>query len=475
MRFVNHTPFPALAFAGVDPRGESFHVVVLRQTLTWRASGELVFADSQQPLCEADETFDQTPPGGVRQESDLCPYKPRCDVIVNATAYPPRGRDGRRPGRFRVRLLVKRPDTPAPLPAEPDGLNPLMPASSEALGAWRQALDWARRTPIPGACQIDKTLTVTGARQFIKRPAWLRVMAALLKLGTLGLVRLSSWRLTQPRPAEPVAVRLDQAFGGQCRIDAGTRAADKIGPAQRLTPAQAAVHPDAAQPPVAHEADAANPAGQGFVRDGYLKALTMTVVPAPRIEYPDHPLTLKHFNRIRAGHIDAAKALVAGLGVRPKGHPDRAIRVGTIDEKFIESGAALPQDFDFAVWNAAWPDQQVEVLRGDEVIELTNLCAPDTPAADRDRQGNTILRLNLPGHRPFVWVRFENGAMGELEARLDTILIEPDQRRVGCVWRATVATRPEVRIAEARMIERRGPDAGTPTRGVPQLLEPMDG
>lgn len=37
MQFTNHAPFPALAFAGIDQRGRSFHVVALRQAFTWGA------------------------------------------------------------------------------------------------------------------------------------------------------------------------------------------------------------------------------------------------------------------------------------------------------------------------------------------------------------------------------------------------------------------------------------------------------
>jgi hypothetical protein len=37
MNFINHTPFPALAFYGLSSDSESFHVVVLRQTFTFAA------------------------------------------------------------------------------------------------------------------------------------------------------------------------------------------------------------------------------------------------------------------------------------------------------------------------------------------------------------------------------------------------------------------------------------------------------
>jgi len=57
MEFRNHTPFPALAFEGLDWNSRPFHVLVLRQTLTWNAEGQLNYTDEQMPLCEADDPY----------------------------------------------------------------------------------------------------------------------------------------------------------------------------------------------------------------------------------------------------------------------------------------------------------------------------------------------------------------------------------------------------------------------------------
>ncbi|MCO8325622.1 DUF2169 domain-containing protein (plasmid) [Burkholderia cenocepacia] len=454
MEFINHTPFPALAFAGVDAREQEFHVVVLRQTLTWNDSRDLFFSDAQQPLCEADEFFGLDMQGSVRQESDLCQYKPRCDVIVNATAYPPRGPDGRAQKKFDVRLVVSRPGSPVPLPLEPHGLNPLMPASPEAISAWKAEVERVKKAPPQGERLIDKTLVVTGERHFVRRTGLRRLVAALLKIGSLGIFRLPAWQLTSPQPARNIQVNLENAFGGQCRIETSNKAADRVPKKQRLTPDEADAHPDAPHAPVAHDAFSANVSGQGFVRDWYLDATGLNAVAAPQIEYSTRPVTVADFDSARRGKLDESTPIVAGFGVRPKGHPERAKLVGTIDRAFIESDAPLPADFDFAVWNAAWPDQQVDALRGDEQIELVNLCTQTTPRATSDPSGNVTLSLKLPGHLPFALVRFENGSIGELEARLDTVLIDPERREVACVWRATLAKQPGVRVLELRMIER---------------------
>ncbi|MGA4278301.1 DUF2169 family type VI secretion system accessory protein [Ralstonia nicotianae] len=450
MEFVNHTPFPALAFAGLDQFSQSFHVFALRQTFTWSDTGELEYAEDQAPLCESDECFGDSLQGSVQQESDLCPYKPRCDVIVNATAYPPRRPDGSAPGRFDIQLVVSSPGSPAPLPLEPQGLNPLMPASPEQMQAWRREVERARKTLIPGQRLIDKTLTVTGERQFTKRASLLRLVAALVRVGTLGIVRLPAWRLTAPQPASVVPVRLERAFGGECRVEADSKAADRVSKRYRLTQEQADGHPDAPCPPAAHDAYQPNPAGLGFVRNWYLEASGANSVPAAQIEYPERPVALEHFNRVRAGEL-GWDVPVAGLGVRPKGHPERAKLVGTVDREFIEGDAPLPRDFDFAVWNAAWPDQQVDSLQGDEMVELTNLCAPETPGVQVDAQGNSVLRLQLKPMQCMLAVRMESGFMFLHPMKIDTLLLEPEQRRLTLVWRAVLGDVEPIRKVEAQL------------------------
>lgn len=103
MEFSNYTPFPALAFESFAPDGASFHTVVLRQTFELR-HGSLVLAQQQKPLATSDRFHGEPNLSSVAEESDLAPYKPFCDVLVNGTAYAPQGRavanfSGRRCGR----------------------------------------------------------------------------------------------------------------------------------------------------------------------------------------------------------------------------------------------------------------------------------------------------------------------------------------------------------------------------------------
>ena len=117
-----------------------------------------------------------------------------------------------------------------------------------------------------------------------------------------------------------------------------------------------------------------------------------------------------------------------------------------------ESGKPLPEDFDFAFWNGAHPDLQVPWLAGNEEITLTNLCPHNMPGATRDKSGSTLLRFTLPGHQPFVLVRYEDGAMVPTQAELDTLVIEPDEKKVSCVYRLLLPMEPAVRVLEARLI-----------------------
>lgn len=460
MEFTNHTPFPALAFEGIDQHDQSFHVIVLRQTLTWDKSDELAYADEQAPLCEADEYFGDMHSSSVRQESDLCQYKPRCDVVVNATAYAPQGKPVT---HFPVRLAVRRPDSPAPLPERPQGLNPFMEPSPAALAQWRAAVEQAKGRRLPGAALIDKTLTVTGERQFRKKRWPVRLVQWAVQWGTLTLIRPNPWKLTAPQQLATLPLRYEYAWGGQNRIDAGDKRAKRVPEKHRLDAGQRAGHPDrdapAEQQAVAHSVCEPNPLGLGYAQPWWLKAARVKALPAPQIADADHALNARLFQQAlrgkpKPGRPEHARPFEpAGFGIRAKTHPERRVLLGTVDDAFVQSKQWLPHDFDFAIWNAAPPDQQTAFLNGDEVIELTNLCAPDTPGASVDAKGNTVLRLALLRHECHLLVRLHEGAAFVHPLSIDTVIVEPDSQCLTLVWRAVLARDEDapIRALEARM------------------------
>ena len=392
---VNHTPFPAQAFEAIDQYEQEFHVFVLRQTLDF-SSGKLEYADKQAPLCDADEYFGTDCAGSPRQESDYCPYKPRCDVIVNAIAYSP---TGKAVPKFPVGLIVTR----------------------------------------DGKRLIEKTLLISGERFFRKRFGLVRLFQWCVRWGTLSLVRLNPWKLTSPALFTSLPVRAEYSYGGQCRVEHDERAARRVPAKYRLSKEQLAAHPDAQcadkKPPIAHVAFDANAAGIGFATDWYLKATRRKQVPAPRIEDPSARFTAKQFWRAqKSGSKNPTKLDAAGFGIRTKLHPDRRSLVGELDDAFMSTRTPLPEGFDFGIWNAAPPDQQTEFLTGGDRIEVINLSPPAASNVNRNARGHRVLTLVLPEHACFIKVSGE-GQDSYKPLSIDTVLIEPESHALTLVWR----------------------------------------
>ena len=427
MEFVNYTPFPAMAYQALDQHEQCFHVVALRTTSEIKTYGALQFIPEQAPLAVTDDYHGEMNKSSVRQESDLAPFKPQCDVIIIGKAYAPAGRPAR---RFTAGIRIAGPKQPRPLPPQPQGLNPTMQPSPAAVAAWQREVEEARTNPLPGPVILDRQLAVCGSRYWEK--------------GSFG-----GWALTSPEPIVSLPLQYEYAYGGECRIGPEDPASKDVEPKYRLTADERREHPDGPdRAPVAHRACEKNPVGMGFVEEWYLKSKKIKRVRAPQIELPEDPM--REFGKTYPAQ---------GFGIITKAWLPRRKLCGTIDDAFIQSGKPLPEDFDFAFWNGAHPDLQVPWLAGNEEITLTNLCPHNMPGATRDKSGNTVLRFMLPGHQPFVLVRYEDGAMVPTQAELDTLVIEPDERKVSCVYRLLLTMEPAVRMLEARLIFK-DPDAG---------------
>ncbi len=97
MEFRNLTPFDAMCFRAATPSDREYRVVAMKVGYRlvrgrhgqWQAE---VNDDRPVPLTLADEYWGEEGASSPREESDLAPYKPRCDVIVNAIAHAPCGR-----------------------------------------------------------------------------------------------------------------------------------------------------------------------------------------------------------------------------------------------------------------------------------------------------------------------------------------------------------------------------------------------
>jgi hypothetical protein len=165
-------------------------------------------------------------------------------------------------------------------------------------------------------------------------------------------------------------------------------------------------HPD----PEQHAVELRNPVGRGFRRHGFEEG-----VPLPNVEDPGHPIGAP-------GDTPAP----AGVGFTSPHWQPRARLAGTYDERWQrERCPLLPPDFDRRYFNAASPGLIApRYLRGDEPVRLTGM-TPDG-----------VLAFLLPGVAPpSIGVKLHATREQALKLELDTVIIEPDERRVMLLWR----------------------------------------
>lgn len=411
MDFHNHTPFPALAFESIAPCGTQFHVVVLRQTLELR-DGELVFARIQKPLATTDRFHGEPNRSSVAEESDLAPYKPRCDVVVSATAYAPQQR---------------------PVPRFSAAVRIEAVACGDTVSDVEQHTAVGRE-PLPHVL-LDHRIIVTGPRSFVSG---------------------DTWALTDPKPISALPVRYEYAWGGQCRVNQNDPAAERVPAEYLLTPAQQREHPDQDNLPVVHTVCDDNPVGIGYAEPWFIAASQLVSVPAPQIEQENDPVTVERWIAALSGDRTAMPP-PAGLGIIGKAWLSRRALAGTYDERWLrERHPMLPEDFRFSYWNGAHTALQVPHLKGDETVVLTNLAPPGCPATRTNAQGNTVLHIKLPGHLPMGWL-YTDSALKFAAFLLDTVSIDvPEDAvpNVTLVWRATVWKTENGQCFEARFVDR---------------------
>lgn len=229
-----------------------------------------------------------------------------------------------------------------------------------------------------------------------KRPA--RQIGVGISVGTLvksflvkgnrkwknGLVATSA---TTPEPFEKIPISYDNAFGG---VD-DSRGSTKI---KSFLP---------------------NPIGRGYSHfkdrlDG--KPLPNTEEFGKPVEDPSGP-----YRPMALGPV--------GRNWQP-----RASLAGTYDGKWLDSRAPFwPDDFDYRYFQSAPADQQIPYPAGGETVVLKNL----TPDGD---VRFTLPRLSMP-----VLVIPHQGADHQVDAVIDTILIEPDLARFSLTWRVSLPMR----------------------------------
>lgn len=386
MEFRNLTPFSIIRYKMLDKSDQQSHVVTMKvgfrlvRTPNGHYQAEIMDQDPV-PLCVQDEYREMLNRSQVRQESDLAPFKPACDVIINATAYAPAGKT--------------------------------CTAFSVS----------AKLSTSSGKTLLDKTLQVTGERQFVRQLT-------------------GKWLLSEPEPFTSLPLDYAFAFGGEGIIyPEDEDHAKRVGQAHRLSEAQLADHPNPTHLPVAHHVCVSNPLGRGYTEPWYLQATETKSLPAPRIISAQHPLQDVHFQALAEGRADlsAPEYQPAGLGIIGRSWRPRLAKAGTYDQSWLDTRHPwLPEDFDFGYWNGAPEDQQIPFPTSALVVELLNL----TPEG--------YLRVNLPHHLALILLRLDNGMLLPQPMLLDTLIIDPESLTITQTWRYVASADMPLRVMEVR-------------------------
>lgn len=131
----------------------------------------------------------------------------------------------------------------------------------------------------------------------------------------------------------------------------------------------------------------------------------------------------------RGDPVESARGGYRPMAFGPIGRnfEERRRYAGTYDERWLDEVCPfLPADFDLRYYQASPADQQMPFPRGGEIVQLFNLASRPIPPFE-------LPRVEVP-------VEFERVGARRVEeqAVLDTIVLEPDRRRVQLVWRASV-------------------------------------
>lgn len=150
------------------------------------------------------------------------------------------------------------------------------------------------------------------------------------------------------------------------------------------------------------------------------------------------PLRLPNIQNAYDTEIDPnVDAAPAGFGPLDPDFEPRAKLKGTYDARWQYKRKPLPPvDFDFAYYNAARPDQQVDgYLRGDEPLLFENL-----------HREHKHFHSRLPGLklRFFLIKKAADGkpAMVEASGHLDTCMVDMEREAVTLIWRSHVHVDP---------------------------------
>lgn len=83
----NFTPFANMQFVNLDAHGREFGIYMVKTAFDILPDGTCRLSDEQEPFAFTDDFHGEVNESAVRYASDLVPYKPATDVVLNATAF----------------------------------------------------------------------------------------------------------------------------------------------------------------------------------------------------------------------------------------------------------------------------------------------------------------------------------------------------------------------------------------------------
>lgn len=153
-----------------------------------------------------------------------------------------------------------------------------------------------------------------------------------------------------------------------------------------------------------------NPSGIGVAR----RPSDLVDTRAPQIEHPASPITTA-----------ADRPAPVGYGAIAAHWSPRRERAGTFDDRWQkERMPLLPADFDVRHYHVAHPS-----------LTLAEPLLPGDPVAALGLTEGGLFSFEVPALRAVLWARFDDGPPARVRPAIDTLLLEPGERRVEVVVR----------------------------------------